>query len=349
MKKIILSASFLLLSLAIFAQIPPNKNLGIVNKTTATWCGPCGSWGWTLFEDIITDNHANAICMGTYGDAASDLVNQTAEDFYADFCQGAGWPAFNAIGINRTAYAAGGGIYPTTTQTNVKATIDSFVTTPVVASTGYTYTIVGNALNVNTTTKFWSAANGDYYVNVYLVEDGVMNVQNGQTGVVAHHEVLRGGVNGTWGQNLVNGAITANQTFNKTFTYTIPAGWDKWKTKVVTMIWKKVGSDYQFVNANNVSNNPVGVNTIEEAGNIRLYPNPATNFAILSIDVAEASDISYVVTDFTGKSVSAKSIKNVQYGVYNEKINTEALTPGTYFVSLSVGKNIYTGKLSVAH
>ena len=350
MKKLLLSASFLLLSLAIFAQTPPNKNLGIVNKTTATWCGPCGDWGWTLFEDVITDNQAKAICMGTYGDAGSDLQNQTAIDFYKDFCPSAGWPAFNAIGINRTAYAAGGGIYPSTTQTNVKATIDSFVATPVIASTGYTYTMSGNNITINTTTKFWTAANGDYYVNVYFVEDGVMNIQNGQAGVVAHHDVLRGGVSGSWGQSIVNGAVTANQTFSKTFNGTMDPSWDKWRTQVVTMIWKKVGSDYQFVNANNVSNNPLGITSIEEAGNVRLYPNPANNFAILGIDIDQANtNVSYFITDFSGKIVASKNVGNVGYGVYHEQINTENLSNGTYIVALTVGKNIYTGKLSVSH
>jgi hypothetical protein len=347
MKKLILSTCLLLSGITLFAQTPPNKNLGIINKTTATWCGPCGSWGWTLFEDIIADNHANAICMGTYGDNASDLYNQTADDFKMDFAPTAGWPAFCAVGLNRTEYAAGGGIYPSITRTNVKTSIDSFINTPVLASTGYTYTINGNSININTTTKFWAANNGDFYVNVYFVEDGVMNVQNGQTGTVAHHDVLRGGITGTWGQNLINGAITANQTFNKSFSYTIPAGWDKSKLKVVTMIWKKNGSDYMFINANNVANAPAGINNIEEAGNIRLFPNPATNFATLSIDVDQVTNIQYTITDINGKTVLSKSIPHVAYGNYKEAINTESFHQGTYLLKVAVGDHVYAGKLAI--
>ncbi|MBP6625341.1 MAG: Omp28-related outer membrane protein [Chitinophagaceae bacterium] len=349
MKKLFTLSLILATAFAAKSQTPPNKNLGIVNKTTATWCGPCGSWGWTLFEDVIADNQAKAICMGTYSSSSSDLYNQTASDFYNDFAPGSGLPAFNALGLNRTEYSTSGGIYPTITRTNVKASIDSFVLTPVVASTGYTYTISGSTLNVNTTTKFWSANNGDFYVNVYLVEDGVMNIQNGQTGTVAHHDVLRGGVTGTWGSSIVNGAVTANQTFNKSFTYTIPATWDKAKLQVVTIIWKKVGSDYQFINANNVANAPAGVTDILEAGNIRMYPNPTANYLNISMDIDESTEISYDVFDMRGQLVYTQSPKKVNYGTHDEVINTSTWSNGNYMIRLNSGKNNYSGKILIAH
>lgn len=329
------------------AQTPPNKNVAIVNKTTATWCGPCGSWGWTLFEGITADNEAKAIIMGTYGSSSSDMYNQTAGDFYNDFASGAGWPAFCAIGINRTAYSTSGGIYTGATQTNVKATVDSFVNTPVVASTGYNYSISGSTLTVNTVNKFWSAGSGDYYVNVYLVEDGVMNTQNGQTGVVAHHHVLRGGVTGTWGTNLVNGSFSANQTVNKSFTYTIPSTWDKSKLEVVTMIWKKVGSDYQFINANNLASAPNGITNIEEAGNIHLFPNPTRDMVHLSVDIIESSKLSLVVTDLRGQIIYQENSKDVHNGKHYVDINTSNWAAGNYVIRVNLNDQQYTGKISV--
>lgn len=287
--------------------------------------------------------------MGTYGSSTSDLYNQTAGDFYQDFAPGAGWPAFCALGQNRTAYSSNGGIYTSTTRTNVKAAIDSFAAATVKASTGYTYTITGNTLNVNTATKFWEANNGDFYVNVYLLEDSVMNVQNGQSGVVAHHHVLRGGVSGSWGQNLVNGAVTANQTINKTFTYTIPADWNKSRLHVITMIWKKNGNDYRFINANGVSGSTTGIRNIGEAGNIRMYPNPTASLVNLAFDIDKVSDVSYTVTDITGKVVATKTLAAVPYGTLYESFNTTAWANGTYMVSVMVNNDRYTGKVVVAH
>lgn len=349
MKKIFTLFSLVAISLSATAQTPPNKNVGIVNKTTATWCGPCGSWGWTLFDGIISDNQSKAICMGTYGSNSSDMYNQTAGDFYSDFASGAGWPAFCAIGINRTAYSSTGGIFTGQTQSNVKTTIDSFATSPVKASTGYKYSISGSTLTVNTTTKFWQADNGDFYVNVYLVEDGVMNTQNGQTGVVAHHHVLRGGVTGTWGTSIVNGAVAANATFAKNFSFTIPSTWDKSKLEVVTMIWKKVGSDYQFINANNTAEAAVGVTDIAEAGNIRLFPNPTNNMAHLSLDIPENTTLSYTISDIQGRILHQQATKEVLIGKQYEDISVATWMNGYYVVRVNLGNNSYTGKLLIQH
>ena len=287
--------------------------------------------------------------MGTYGSSSSDMYNQTAGDFYSDFASGAGWPAFCAIGINRTAYSSTGGIFTGQTQSNVKATIDSFATSPVKASTGYKYSISGSTLTVNTTTKFWQADNGDFYVNVYLVEDGVMNTQNGQTGVVAHHHVLRGGVTGTWGTSIVNGAVAANATYTKNFSYTIPSTWDKSKLEVVTMIWKKVGSDYQFINANNTAEAAVGVTDIEEAGNIRLFPNPSNDMVHLSLDIPENTSLSYTISDIQGRIHHQQATKEVLIGKQYEDISVAQWANGHYVVRVTLGDNTYTGKLLVQH
>lgn len=349
MKKTLLLLSACAIGMTAQAQTAPEKNVGIVNKTTATWCGPCGQWGWELFEEIITDNNAKAICMGTYGSPSSDMYNQTAGDFYEDFASGAGWPAFCALGANRTAYSESGGIYPSTTRTNVKTAIDSFANAPVKASTGYNYTISGQTLNVSTVSKFWSADNGEFFVNAYVIEDSVMNVQAGQSGTVAHHYVLRGGLTGSWGVSLVNGAVAANQTFNKNFTFNIPNDWNKSKIKVVVMLWKKTGNHYNFVNANNVPSAATGIRAIGEAGNVRMYPNPGKDIVTLSFDVEQLSDVSYVVTDITGKVVAEKKLSKTDYGVHHESIHTAAWSNGTYMVKLLIGNDHYTGKLVVSH
>lgn len=334
------------------AQVPVSKSVPIINKTTATWCGPCGQWGWELFDEIITDNKPKAILMGTYGDEASDLFNQTAGDFYDDFCSGAGWPAFAVNGANRTAYSSSGGIYTSTTRNNCKMVSDSFAATTPLASTGYTYKITGNTLTVNTKTKFWQATSGNYFVGVYVIEDGVMNTQAGQSGTVAHHYVLRGSISAgaSFGVSIVNGSVTSGQTYDKSFTYTLPANWNKSKLQVVTMIWKKSsGPGYDFINANNKADVPASVASLDDNRNIALYPNPASREMNLQVNLEERADITYSVTSATGQVVAHMPVNREASGTHLYTISTGAWASGTYLVTLRIGEKMYSGRLVVAH
>lgn len=350
MKKI---STFLLLAFAsssLLAQDPPNKNTALVNKNTATWCGPCGAWGWDLYKEILTDNKANAICISTYASSSSDMYNTTSADFSNSFAPSAGYPNFCAIGLNRTAYSSTGGIFPTTTRTNVKATVDSFVASQVVASTGYTYSISGNSITVNTKTKFWQAASGEYYVNAYVAEDSVMNTQASQTGQVPHPFVLRApAATGTWGDQIANGSITANATYDKTFTKTLDASWDKNKLVVFVILWKKEGTKYKFVNANKVATAPASLNDIAQTGHIRVFPNPANANAQLSIDIDKNTNLSYEVLDLNGRAVISTKNLSVGYGKYYYPLNTAQLANGIYSIRVQMNDNIYHGKLQVAH
>ena len=111
-------------------------NMSLINKLTATWCGPCGSWGWTLFQEIIDETHNDAVIMGTYGSSTSNYYNPAAAAFKQAQAPSAGWPAFCANGENRTAYSSNGGIYTATTKTNVVAEVAGFKAKEVIAGAG---------------------------------------------------------------------------------------------------------------------------------------------------------------------------------------------------------------------
>src|SRR5690554_6390421 len=39
------------------------KNMSVVAKRTATWCGPCGGWGFDLFADLKQQYKDEAVFM----------------------------------------------------------------------------------------------------------------------------------------------------------------------------------------------------------------------------------------------------------------------------------------------
>ncbi len=82
---------------------------------------------------------------------------------------------------NKTAFSSGGGIYTTTTKTDVLAAIDAFIATPVQASGGGNLTWTGQKLSVKSAVKcFIDQTGNDLYVGAYIIEDKAKSIQNSQ-------------------------------------------------------------------------------------------------------------------------------------------------------------------------
>jgi len=329
----------ILLSVSSQAQIPVKKSMAIVQKATATWCGPCGQWGWTLHEDVMADNmpasNPKAFVFTCYGSSSSNYYNAAAGELTK---WGQSYPNWGVNNVNRTAFSSNGGIYTTTTRNTIKTVVDSFALVDPTASTGFTYSISGNTINVNTKTQFWKATTGTFKVAVYVIEDSVLGYQNGQSSNVYHHYVLRGNMGSSvYGDQIATGSITANQTFTKNFTFTITDNtWNKNRIKILTVIWKQNGTAWEFFNANSEKSFATGVADIEAVDQLDVYPNPASS--VLSVRGAltqqTATRISLVNAvgqvvytkeiPYTGNQLSENlDVRNIANGMYMLHISTE--------------------------
>lgn len=99
--------------------------------------------------------------------------------------------------------------------------------------------------------KYFAAAPATERLAVYLVEDGIVDWQtdysapNGSPDIpdYVHHDVLRGALNGTWGQPLradTRGEalpVTAGARFTHSYGYQLPAHVDPAKAKVVAFTY----------------------------------------------------------------------------------------------------------------
>ena len=225
-----------------------NKSMALVTKMTATWCGPCGGWGWTTNEEIIDELGGKAVVMSLY--QPSSLNNPTATEWIADF-NTQGTPNWAVNGNNRTAYSPTGGIYTSTTKSNcVNASDSTYSASPEAQAIYGAFTTEGSSITVNTLTQFYGSPSGEYYLGAYIVENGVIADQSGDAGPNASHPyVLRGSMDGnSYGTLLVNGS-TGTELMENTFSMTMETEWVTENISVALVIWKKVGGSYTFVNA----------------------------------------------------------------------------------------------------
>lgn len=228
----------------------PETNKAWYSKITATWCGPCGDWGWTLNDEITAAIGTDHVTTAMYSSSSSQLTNTTAVAFYTPF-GGNGFPSFCMNGANLTAYSSGGGVYTTTTKSNIQTAATAFKSATCIAGVGANVKWTGTDVKVDVRTKFLTDGSGEYYVACYAIEDGVVNQQNvtGQGYVQkTHHNVFRGPVSD--GDRGVQITATSNgQTFDKSFSMSATP-WTTANVSFLLVIWKKTGTAYSFVNCN---------------------------------------------------------------------------------------------------
>lgn len=264
MKKIIVLMSAFLIAAVLFNGCkkkvePPvepkpahqveEKNMGLVFKFTGTNCYYCGDWGWDMFKDLITQYHKkDAVCIAAYSQNsfAKLLVSPIATDMDRRVPVTAGYPTFTG---NFNDAWSGGNTFQSMNNI-ISTSINTHKNDPVTVNVGYSQKIEGEKLVVSTSTKFFKDTEGDYYLGVYVLENGIVANQSGPKGGpnAIHDNVLRGG-NGSWGELISSGSVAKGKFFDKVVSIDIPSEWNKDKLSVYTVIWKKNNIKYDFVNA----------------------------------------------------------------------------------------------------
>lgn len=318
-----------MMSAATQAQVPVNRTMAMVEKATASWCAPCGTYGWTLQEELISDNMAgsnpNAMVMETHGTFSVFRTN-TADSMI----QGWAGSSIPAWAVNNVAHV--GDRYA------IKKTVDAFVASSPTASTGFYYILNGNTIKFYTSTKFWKAASGTYAMGAYIVEDSAYGEQQGLPGAVGYHRyVLRDHISkGVFGDTLASGSIAANQSYSKSYTYTITrTDWVKSHLKFLTVVWKRTGSawnSWEVVSVNSLKSMSTGVgNEAAAVDQLIVYPNPATNLVHISGALNVAADAHMVIMNAIGQTVSEKTVPS-QGGQLAEDIDVSGFPNGVYML-----------------
>lgn len=234
-------------------------NMSMVSKVTGSLCGPCGSWGWTAFEDLISANKNNAFFVGTYSD------NYVARLFITDEAEAmerawgvTGFPTFAANGLPQLDRGNGVNVQSEIAKTN--AVVAAHTAGQVYINSGFNTSIDGNTMTINTKTKFFQEVGGDVYLAVYLIEDKVIGAQSGHPdgANASHHYVLRGAAKldgaanaETWGYPIGtpgSDLTAANTELDNKFTIDV-TGYNQENLSVAVVAWRKVGVRYQFLNA----------------------------------------------------------------------------------------------------
>ena len=223
--------------------VPQKSQWGFALNYTATWCGPCGSWGAPLIHELEEMGNVVAITAHASGDP---MFNQGL------------YNSFENVRTN------GGGI-PSFWIGDTKTNNESFMTTLLeqepVAGIAISSSKSGTSITVKTKTEFFEAGEGEYYLSVLILESGIdgssssgQYAQNGTDtpATYKHDFVLRASAtDGNAYGELVTTDPAKGTTVSKNYTITLEESWNN-EVYAVAVLWRKSTTGmpvFEFVNA----------------------------------------------------------------------------------------------------
>ena len=223
----------------------------IVYKSTGETCYYCGDWGWQGWIDLSNAFTGTALTWANYSTGFSNATFRgqeltpsvsTMEAIKQNFGSG-GKPNWYVNGVSHGTSASAANA----------AAAASISSSSVVASAAFETSTEGSEITVNAQAKFYSAGSGEYFMGAYVIENNVNGPQAGPIGAsgnVDHHLMMRGSMTSSsaWGEQIV-ASSNSGTSVDKEFTVTIPSTYNKANINVGVIIWKKVGGNYEYVNA----------------------------------------------------------------------------------------------------
>lgn len=217
--------------------LPEQKSRTIVINFTSLTCGNCGSYGipalisaYTNFPDDVIPLKVNT------GDELSCSVGMLLSFSY------------NYSSIPYFVVGNQEGVF----YSDLNSTIAGQIGGTCNAGLAGVFSVSGSTISIKTQVKFYAADQGEYYLAVYLMEDGLSAIQSGQgSAPYIHNKVLRGNAvgNSAHGELITNQNVPAGTIINKTYTAQVLDTWNPSNMYAALVLWKKIGNDWEYINA----------------------------------------------------------------------------------------------------
>jgi hypothetical protein len=101
-----------------------------------------------------------------------------------------------------------------------------------------------------------------------------------------------------------------------------------------------------------MSTRPIGITeekpvAFVDRAQLSVYPNPATDYTQLALNLVKTSDVTIFVRDINGRLVNQMKFSRMAAGEKEIRISTDNLASGTYFITAQIGDQVKSGKFAV--
>jgi hypothetical protein len=218
----------------------------LIEDYTGHKCGNCPGAAEKL-EKIQAANTGKVIGIAIH---AGHFAETSSPHYTSDFATAVGdeWNTFFAIAsypsgmVNRKDYSTLQHIKSPDSWAPLVATVLSMAPDAFIEISNM-YDASTRILNTEIKNEYLTAQTGNYNILVVITESGIVDYQEDYTKNpvdipdYTFNHMLRGSMNGTWGDVLSTGAVAAGAKQTKNYSITLPAGWNAENCKVVAFVY----------------------------------------------------------------------------------------------------------------
>ena len=344
------------ITIAIDPVVPAAGKIVVGEEGTGTWCP------WCVRGTVFMDRFEQDYGPFWAGIAVHNGDPMVVTDY--DTALGALISGYPSALVDR-----GGDVDPSAMTNDF---FDRLQTAPTaLLSTTSTWDATTRELVVTVTADFQASANDNYKLAVVLTEDGVTGTASGY----AQANAYAGGGNGSMGgyENLPSPVPASQMVYDhvaraiepafagdatsfpavvnngdphsKTYTFTLPTDWDEQKIHIIGLMMDPTG---RIDNASKgIIDDLASVTDLEQTfKGFGVYPNPASTYAIVEMELEATSDVQLRLVDMSGKEIAARNYGAVETSS-TIQLNTADLNAGVYLVELTVNGQRMTKRLVI--
>lgn len=358
---------------AVIAFVPvethPDKAV-VIEEATGTWCTWCPR-GTVYMDEMAKRFGHNFVAIAVHNGGNDPMTLSAYDNEITSF---SGFTGFPSVIYNRTSIQDPGDIVAPSISDMAEA---PEVTVEVGADEN------GGSLTSNVRVRIADAnASADYNVSVVLTEDGltgdeVAGAQWGQINAYSggaqgpmggfeyfgssvssyiwpYSHVGRALIGGYDGINGVIGNFAAGESIIVEMgDFNMNADWNMDNMHIIAIVTNSSGRVVNAVSeklgdamANGLLSPGTATTEVYDVNLATVFPNPASDFTNIEINVGSAADVTIQVTDMMGQLVSKRNLGTVA-GKQNVGYDVSELAAGNYTFKVIAGDKVATQKVSV--
>ena len=216
------------------------KQNAIIQDYTSTGCNGCGLWGAPTFNEFIV-NHPAVVPIAVHIKYGDPMITDESNDLGNNRI-GRKWTPQIAVGHEQSVVLVSNGIDGAKSKVKMQAVYDSIVSQEQKVKVAAAYKADGNFFTMYYGGEVLKEDGSEYLITSYLMQNSLAAFQQGGDSLEVHNHFIRTSTDGAFGKS-----FTGKMEFKKVIE--LDPSWDWSKVYSLAIIWKKNGSNYEFVNA----------------------------------------------------------------------------------------------------